>query len=242
MVVSELPEPPDEETLYREAKRLGAAGRHEEALPLWRALTSSWPSAGAWMLLTHCLMELHRWVEAESAARAALDLRPDSWTTWRELAMCLEARGCMQEAKEAYDRSLGLRDNPATRVLYASMLSRHGDVEGARRHLESCTRTFPEWGEAWFNLGCSWEVDDPERALSLMQCALEIEPDDGYYHARMAYVHGVLAHVEQARQHLREARRLGSGHAQFDDLLGEVSTWLQKIDRKHHARRKPAPE
>ena len=222
--------------------RLRDADRHAEALPLLRTLVRDWPNAGYFMLCSDSEAELLLWDDAEASARAALKLKPDSWTTWRQMGQCLEAQSRDVEAAPAYERSLELRDNPATRVLYASMLRRSGDLEDARRHLEACARAFPEWGEGWLNLGGTWQEEDPERALRLMQSALEIDPECGLYHAWVAYMHGVLAHVEEARHHLREARRLGSDHPDFEGVFEDTSGWLLKIDQKRRPRSKPVAE
>jgi len=122
------------------------------------------------------------------------------------------------------------------------MSRKTGDVARARKHLEACTSRFPDYDEAWLNLGGVWQDEDPERALRLMQTALDIDPEYGLYHAWVAYMHGVLAHVDEARHHLREARRLGSDHQDFEGLLESTSKWLLKIDAKNHPRKRPTAE
>lgn len=236
------PVTPKERALYDGAIRLWDKNLLSEALPLFRSLTVNWPCAKYFGLRSSCERDLGLLSEAEASARAAVRLDSASWVGWRQLGMCLEEQERLPEASGAYERSLAEGDNPATRVFYASMLRESGDIEGARRQLEVCTSKFPDYDEAWLNFGGVWQEEGPERALRLMQSALEIDPEYGLYHAWVAYMHGILAHVDEARHHMGEARRLGSDHPEVQGVLERTSAWLLKIDRKQHPRRKPTAE
>ena len=72
-------------------------------------------------------------------------------------------------------------------------------------------------GYMWADLGVRLE-----RALELVQKAVELDPDNGAYVDSLGWAHYRLGHLAQAREHLERAARLAPGDATIYEHLGDV--------------------
>ena len=129
--------PPEvNEVLYARAHGWFAAGRHDRAEALFRALSVLDPrSADAWVGFGICLKLREAWDEAAAALAAAAALRPD-WAIPHFHAVELEVRrGRWAEAEahlDVFDRRAGTGDVPAEIHREAGRLRAIIDLQGER--------------------------------------------------------------------------------------------------------------
>lgn len=119
---------------------------------------------------------------AEEAARAALDLAPDSADAHMLLAMVAEQRGRAREAGRHYARAAGLAPQRGTALNnYAAWLCRNGQA-AASLPLFSQALADPGYdtpGAALANAGtCALRAGDPARAERDLRRALEYDHDN----------------------------------------------------------------
>jgi len=225
-----------EADLLAKADQATAAGDHARAVAHLGALVALHPRCIFFAHLGLAYSDLGHHEEAEAAIRKGLALEPHSWIAWRQLAWALDDQGRSQEAFQACERSLALKDDRFTRVLYAIMLRRTGETDRGLEQYEACVRNFPDHDEGWYGLGCALQEEDPERALRAFESALAMDPEDARYHNAVAHMHARAGQVEPARAHAEEACRLGSSDTGFETLLATTLEWLRDVDRTYHPR------
>jgi tetratricopeptide (TPR) repeat protein len=83
--------------------------RWQEAADQFHTVLESWPDNGeAWLELSWCMAELHRWDDCEIAARKSVEIFPENAAPWGNLALALNKLGKKEEALAAIDRATQL--------------------------------------------------------------------------------------------------------------------------------------
>jgi tetratricopeptide (TPR) repeat protein len=151
--------------------------------------------------------------EVEPLAREAIaDARAEEPLTaedWYELGAELEP-GAPREAREAYERSLGLDPGHAqAHVNLGRLLHESGDASAAEGHYRAASSARPDDATAAFNLGVALEDLGREReALAAYERALEIDPCDADAHFNAANLSERLQDTAAALAHWKSYRRL----------------------------------
>lgn len=87
-------------------------GRHENAVPLFRAVVEDEPqNSSAWSYLGMCLAHLGRADQAEEALSRAIALKPQNSESWFHLGVARGLRHEWPQAVSAYRRSVALQPN-----------------------------------------------------------------------------------------------------------------------------------
>ncbi len=151
----------------------------------------------------------------------ALRLEPRSFVAHHNLAVSLETRGHVAEARLHYEQALEVRpDDSNARYGLARTLALAGDHASAVRELELVVAESPEHFLAWHDLGAAHlELGDPGAAARCAGKAVELAPGHAGAHFVLGRSLLELGHDERAEQSLRTALRLDRDLAAARDLL-----------------------
>lgn len=172
-------EPADLNSLFREANRLGRAGRFDEAVGLYRRLLSFAPgSAEIRNNLGIALQQAGRLDLAHEAYREALRLNPQLADAWNSLGTVLVSRGELAGALPLFERAIALRDDflpPYINV--GSLLQQLERPEDALPYYRRALALQPDSLEAHINLGTAFQdMMRPEQAVTVYRELLEQDP------------------------------------------------------------------
>ena len=193
------------------------ANRVGEALILFEKLCEFAPQdAESWFMVGTLYGRLGRFVEAETALRKAMNLRPGLTQTYLNLGHALELQAKFAEAEECYRHALTLK---ADLVEAHNALGRldhsRGDLRAALAHYQQAVQLNPSRGTAYLSLGrVLQQLGDLNEAAAALEQALERDPDltEAYYE---------LAVVRKDQGHYDEARALLESLLAKDDLAAE---------------------
>lgn len=167
---------------------LRRAGDPRAAADIYRTAIALEPNVAAHRVgLCHCLIQLHRFTEAESESRKAREIAPDHAPALGTLAVCLQTRGRFDKAVRLLRRALEL--NPLLGEA-AYLLATNGTYEVSDGELER------------------WRSHAEDPALS---------PEKRFhFHFAIARVCERRGNHDAAFSHFREANRIKGGLYPFD--------------------------
>ena len=172
-------DPDNADALYELAAMLRVLRRYDEALALLERHRRLEP--GDFQVLAdigRCLSGLHRFAEAESVLRRALE-RFDDANTHYELGFVLDRVGRVAEAVAEYQRALGR--NPTHKDAINNLgvdFAREGRLDQAIRQFERLVVIDPDNADAHTNLGAILLTQGADaRAEREFAAALDISPD-----------------------------------------------------------------
>lgn len=128
---------------------------------------------------------------------------------WYDLGFDLEAVS-LDEAKNAYDRALGMRDrHPEALVNLGRLLHEEGDLAAAEAHYRRALAADPAHALARYNLGVALEdLGRTAEAMAAYDLALERDPDLPGAHFNLARLYEAGGDQRRALRHLSTYRRL----------------------------------
>ena len=85
---------------------LQAMGRHEEAIASYKRAIAAGPSAMAWANLGACQFFTGKYADAVVSSRKAVDIAPDNYISWANLADAYRALKDNANASSAYEKSI----------------------------------------------------------------------------------------------------------------------------------------
>jgi tetratricopeptide (TPR) repeat protein len=190
------------------------SGDLDKALRLWRELAIRNQDAVFFCRYGRVAQRLERWTEAETAFQQALQVNPT-------LSSAMECMGSLWLSRLDKERDESLRTardwfllalkherNPGVLTFLGSVEAALENEQAARPLFEEAISLNPNYEEALFNLASIEKHDNPEKAISLLCRALEIDPQYVLAHREL----GVLLHragnLEEAEYHLRRALEL----------------------------------
>ena len=147
-------------------------------------------------------------VEAEQAAAQAKDdgARADAWG---KLGMIYHGQRLRELAEQAYDRALGIAEDPRWRYLRAIVLSERGDIVAAAEDFASVVRAVPEDAVARYRLGVArFLLGDLDAAQTQLRLARQAMPDSALVLGTLADIALAQGRAEQALELLQEAWEL----------------------------------
>lgn len=118
------------------------------------------------------------------------------------------------------------------RFWLASAYERTGSFEEAEDGFEAILDADPEFAPALNYLGYMWAERGVrlDEALSLVEKAVSLEPDNGAYMDSLGWAHFQLGDYEQALQHLERAVDLEGDDATIFEHLGDTYRALGRLD------------
>jgi tetratricopeptide (TPR) repeat protein len=156
-------------------------------------------------------LQAGRLFPAERAARAALELEPDSAEAHLVLGTILIRRTRFEEAESELARAAEIDpDLPDVHRELGLVRFELEDFEGARVSLERAVDVAPDDSELWLRLGlCELELERPEQAAQAFETAA-LDPDlastANYY---LGVARKAMGNVDEARAAFEEALRGG---------------------------------
>lgn len=186
------------------------------------------------------LVGAERMTDAEAAARALTDARPDLAPAWTALGDLLRAQDKWAEAVVAYDRAVELlSQEPDSQApwfaLYARgiALERSGQYERSDADMRAALEMQPDHAAILNYLGYSW-VDrnvNLDEALELIERAVELRPDDGYILDSLGWAYYRLGRYDDAVAPMERAVAVMSDDSLVNDHLGDVY-WMAGRERE----------
>ncbi|MGH8122553.1 MAG: tetratricopeptide repeat protein, partial [Rudaea sp.] len=216
---------PDLDLLAQRATALGALGRHDEAIMLYRRIVAALPNhAGAELNLAAALDAGGRHRDAESAARRAIANGADTPEAHHLHARVLIASNRLDEAEAAWRAALRQRPTfaDAQENLAQLIWMRSGDVTAASEVLDATLRTYPD-DEALHTI-----------KASLLDGAGDAQAAHAWLAERARRPHASLGlllgagnaalkfDAQVAHEHARRAVRTAPAHALANRLLAEA--------------------
>lgn len=195
----------------KEAERLKADGRLDDAIALHRDIVTAHPeSRVALHNLASALGDAGYWTEAEPIIRAALAGGLDAPESWLVLARSSQALGRLDEADRCYQDSLRRRPTlEAHRELVQLRWMRGDGIAHAARDLDAAIAAAPQTPALRIlKAQVLMEAGANDEALALLSPAAATWPDDASVATIMAQAALAAARGTQAIEHAKRAVRL----------------------------------
>jgi tetratricopeptide (TPR) repeat protein len=221
-------------------------GRTKEAEQAFRRAAGLRPSDWAvHNYLGALYLAENRLAEAEVEFRRVIALAPDNPRGYTNVGVVCFRQGRLEDAEGAFRRSVAIRPTaPALSNLGGTLFFLSRFEESARTFERAVNENDRDAG-AWVNLGRA-QYEGPgtregarvplERAISLGEEQLKVNPRDAGLVADLADAHAMLGHARQARELLARALELAPGDsetlytsAEVEELLGHREAALQKL-------------
>lgn len=101
------------ESLYKIAVDFCKNGQNEEAIRISKEAIGYYPyEGGYWQTIGIAYTHMKQPQKAEAALRKAIELNPDDFASWNDLANCLDDQNKLEEEREAYYKALACRYPP----------------------------------------------------------------------------------------------------------------------------------
>jgi tetratricopeptide (TPR) repeat protein len=234
---------------FREIGRAQRAlGRTKEAEQAFRRAAELRPSDWAvHNYLGALYLAENRLAEAEVEFLRVIALAPDNPRGYTNVGVVCFRQGRLEDAEGAFRRSVAIRPTaPALSNLGGTLFFLSRFEESARTFERAVNENDRDAG-AWLNLGRAHyespgtreEARAPlERAVSLGEQQLKVNPRDAGLLADLADAHAMLGHTRQARALAVRALALAPDdveilytRAEIDEMLGDREAALQKVGR-----------
>lgn len=207
--------------------------RHEEALQLLsRIEPNTVAERRGWARQAEILFEMGRDREAEEVlSRLAVEGTLDDLTLVAEV---YQSRERYEKSIPVLERALEL-DPDSTSLLFwlAAANERSGKKGQAEDLLQQLLAIDPYFAPALNYLGYMWAEagENLERALLLVQQAVEIEPDNGAFIDSLGWAHFRLGQYEEARGFLERAASLVGDDPVVYEHLGDLYVALGRLEQ-----------
>jgi len=209
------------------------ADRHEEALQvLSRIEPDTQAERQGWARQAEILLDLGREREAEELlSRLAGEGTLDDLTLIAEVYQSHER---YEESVPVLERALEL-DPDSTSLLFwlAAANERSGRTRQAEDLLQQLLAIEPEFAPALNYLGYMWAEagENLEKALLMVQQAVDIEPDNGAFIDSLGWAHFQLGQYEEARGFLERAASLVGDDPVVYEHLGDLYVALGRLEQ-----------
>jgi len=157
------------------------------------------------------------------------------------LGLLYREAGVGEEAMRAFERAVQLKEDSAqARFYFGAQLERLQQKAGAREQLRRAIELDPAFADALNYLGYMNAEDriDLAEAKTLVERALEIEPDNGAYVDSLGWVYYQMDEVDAAITHLERAAGLLNTDATIFDHLGDAYFRNGQLGKAEEAWRK----
>lgn len=133
----------------------------------------------------------------------------------------------------AHDDDLSPEQLVELQFLLGQAHERNGEPEKAEAFFLQVLDSQPDHSTTLNYLGYMWadQGENLEEALSLVQRAVALEPDNGAYVDSLGWALFRLGHFQDAQRHLERAAELVPGDATILEHLGDVYVVLRRFDK-----------
>ncbi|MGC6418071.1 MAG: tetratricopeptide repeat protein [Bradymonadia bacterium] len=162
--------------------------------------------------------------KAMNVLQEALKARPQASTGWEELAMIYKSMGRLGDAKSAFENAEKAAGRHNFRIEHAETLEQLGDLDGARKVLESLTKEQPDDRAGWGNLGNILfrlnRIDDARKAYEKSN---QFGPSLALTASNRGYLELKLGRFDEAEKHFNEALKRDGTLASMQANLGTLA-------------------
>lgn len=159
------------------AEHIETSGSIADAIAAWKRAVEATPTAFLWARLAGVLHASGDLDGAEAAARTSIALDQASDLGFYVLGRTLEDRGLLEPARDAYARSLALRESQPLLTIYGNVLRSLGQRALAEAALRRSVTLAPDDDDALYVLGVVLLEDRPSEAIPYLERSLQSEPD-----------------------------------------------------------------
>jgi len=215
--------------------------RWDEAIAEYRAIDPASPYGWDARIRTAALLDqTSKTDEAVRELRALMAERPADWSAAVTLGDILRSRERFADAVGAYDAAVqrvGSIEERHWTMLYARgiALERAKQWDRAEHDFQRALELKPDQPQVLNYLGYSWVEQGRhlDRALGMIEKAVQQRPSDGYIVDSLGWVHFRLGNFAEAVRYLERAVELRPGDPTINDHLGDAY-W--KVGRRLEAR------
>lgn len=205
------------ETIYSKAVQLYSIGNYEDALPLFRRVTSTNPRhTEAWVLGGNCARELGRPQDAVKAYQQALSIRPDFDLAYENLGVAYLRLEQFEQAVAASQQAIRL--NPTVPYAYNNLGVAYARLGRYKKAIEAYRRALqiqPDLLNTLVNLGVSHDLlGHNSNAIRAFNQAIRLRPDDAEAHSHLIACYWNMGERILALQELQILRTLSPTLAQ----------------------------
>ncbi len=217
--------PHDPRLLFETATLLADRGQFTEAVRRLRAVPSAARSSDYWELLGRLHLSAGDLAQAEDALLHALQGKPESVPTLRQLAGIALKRGDTARAWQYVTRALRLAPNsPELLYEYAQVSLQNKLSSEAVLAMRKAVLMEPDRPEFFFFLGNALlDTPDFHEALPYFRRYVQLRPDDSGGHLSLGWALFLEKNFPEARQHLEETLRLDPKQADAWYHLGTIA-------------------
>jgi len=160
--------------------------------------------------------------QARLAYREAVELLPAHWKAYFRLGASWNIVGHLDQANAFYAKGLQINPTHALALTrYGGNLNFQGKFEQAENTLQKAIRSWPFIKIAYDALAQVYiKTNEPARAVTSLQWAIDIDPNYGPGHANLAVAYTLLNQRKKAHAHLKRAMALGVKGPVIDQLAG----------------------
>jgi TonB family protein len=201
-------------------------GRYDEALDAYKQGLEHYPGDSIFQnRISTLYLKLGRGEEAEKFLRDETKKSPQAPGAYFDLAKLLYDKQNIEEANGLIKNAVGLYpQNVDIRIAAARIYAAYGRKAESEAEYRAALRLAPNNALVLNNLGYDLLERNEKltEALQLIQKAVELEPNSGYYLDSLGWAYFKLGKLEDAERSLKQAAEILPDAADIFDHLGEV--------------------
>lgn len=198
----------------QDAERAEQNGNWNDAVLFWSECARRDKDLDCYMRLGRALQKLQRWTEAEAAFLLAWKADPQLYIAAECLGSLnlyrqdIQAADSLENAEDWLRRALRIDRNARAMNLLGVAVESQGKSAEAQTCFEAAITLDAEYEEAYVNLAQSVQEASPERALELLERAIEIDPHYALAHQRAGILKEESGDTLTAQYHFERAVEL----------------------------------
>lgn len=209
-------------------------GNYSDAVRVLSAVKGSGPlGQTAMILLSDIANDTENHTQATTILNQIIEINPDEGYLHKLLGDSHRRAGNYANARDAYYQALkfGYSGSGLHRNLGVA-LEQLGQTEDAETHLETAIAQNPNDAFALNYLGYWWadQGRNLEQAIALIERAVRLRPDSGYFVDSLGWVHFRLGDADKAVGLLEQATALEPSDFEIIGHLGDVYWYLNRYD------------
>jgi len=211
--------------LVKKAEQFERDGLLESALECWRTVLNYAEDPITLCRFGRAAMRVGKSMEAQHAFESALKLDPDVAVPHTYLGLLFRDSGNIEEAVKHFESSASLEANAAIYTLLGTGQLQLGRLDEARLALQRAININPEYEEAYYNLGITLAMDEPDKAITLFTKAVQLDPEYAEAQSELGQALRRINKNSQAEYHLKKAVELDNTDGWAYLYLANIS-WI----------------
>jgi tetratricopeptide (TPR) repeat protein len=231
------------DSIEDKAEEAERTGDLEMALRLWKEAAANRHEPSLFCRYGRAAQALKRWGEAEGAFAEALRLDPANKLAMEAMGILWSARTDKDDrkssevAKDWFLKALAHERSARVLTLLGAAYLGVGDVASARRSFEDALRVDARYEEALYNLALLDVEKNPQKAIELLEKAIEIDPDYSAAHQELGKQYQQAGDLTKAEYHFRRSMTGGPPDYWSQLFLANLLAVEGRIDEAEQAYR-----